>query len=325
MTEPLTVLAPQDPNAHPERLLLDLRHDALYGLRVCFVNMPLREGARPNVPPQGPGLLAARLRQYGADVSIVDLNAYRIQDERASKRGLPYGRHLTFNEAESLLSRHFARNGEPDMVGISGKITTLRWQEQVARMVKKISPDSFLVSGGGLATELKLGLLNWIPELDAVAHSEGDDIVVLIGQDVLSIKQHGYQHAVRNGSLSPYYLGEIRGKHRFLYAGNRPSEATLNSLPFPAWDLLHEDVDGNRILDQYITVPVWGSRPFLGPQQSRRHPQAGAGHEAQRPHREAPEGHSGRSGHQRGRGDGKPLHPHGRGTVALRRPDGRSR
>ena len=52
--------------------------DTLRGLKILFINMPLRESARPNTPPQGPGLLAARLRRYGAEPTIVDINAYRI-------------------------------------------------------------------------------------------------------------------------------------------------------------------------------------------------------------------------------------------------------
>ena len=37
-------------------------YNDLNGLNILFINMPLRESARPNVPPQGPTLLAARLR-----------------------------------------------------------------------------------------------------------------------------------------------------------------------------------------------------------------------------------------------------------------------
>ena len=55
-------------------------------IRVTFVNMPLRESANPNNPPAGPGLLSAILRNYGAIPSILDLNAYRIQDEKSKPK-----------------------------------------------------------------------------------------------------------------------------------------------------------------------------------------------------------------------------------------------
>ena len=82
----------------PVELVQQLKTDSLTGLKVLFINMPLRESARPNIPPQGPGLLAARLRLYGAEPTIIDLNAYRIQDKVAEAQGLPYGRHITLDE-----------------------------------------------------------------------------------------------------------------------------------------------------------------------------------------------------------------------------------
>lgn len=232
---------------HPSERVSHLRPNALQGVRVCFINMPLRESAKPNTPPQGPGLMAARLRQYGAEPTIIDLNAYRIKDKIAEEYGLAQGRHLSHEEASSLIRAHFEKHGEPDIVGISGKITTLKWQQWTARFIRSVAPDTFLISGGGLATEFKIGLFNWVDELDAIGHSEGDDIILLCAQDVKNKKQ------MTNASS---YLGEIRGKHRYMYAGNRPHN--LDALPFAAWDLLEEDVLGNKVLEWYIETPVWG-------------------------------------------------------------------
>lgn len=236
---------------HPSDQVSALTHDALRGMHVCFINMPLRESARPNVPPQGPGLMAARLRAYGAAPTIIDLNAYRIQDEFAQAHGLTNGRHLTHKEAESLILAHFSTHGEPDVIGLSGKITTLKWQQKIAAFCRKTFPEAFLISGGGLATEFKAGIFNWIPELDALGHSEGDDIILLCAHEV---KRSGKKPAKMTGS--PYYQGEIAGRHRFVYAGDRPHD--LDVLPFPAWDLLERDVYGNPVLEWYITTPVWG-------------------------------------------------------------------
>src|SRR3989338_1471797 len=229
---------------HPSEGVAQLGYDALKGFRVLFVNMPLRETAQPNTPPQGPGLMAARLRLYGAEPSIVDLNAYRLKDDDARKRNLPLGRHFTLAEARNLIELHIGKHGEPDVIALSGMITTLRWQEAVARICRSIVPDAFIVSGGGLATQVKLPLLRWIPELDAVAHSEGDDIILLLTHDVLTAR--------RNAGLNwRSLMAESR-----MYAGDRPDN--LDELPFAAWDLLHEDVLGNKVLEWYINVPVWG-------------------------------------------------------------------
>ena len=224
--------------------------------RVVFINMPLRESARPNTPPQGPALLAARLREAEAQVSIIDLNAYRIVDDEATHRGLPLGRHLTLDEAQSLIERHFHKHGEPDLIGFSGMITTLRWQEQIARICRKIAPDAFIVSGGGLATELKAGLFSWIPELDAVGHSEGDDIILQIATDAKLRRERGGYKARYTMTDRQSYWGDVNGEPKHLYHGDRPLD--LDALPLPAWDLLHADVDGNPILEWYIQTPVWG-------------------------------------------------------------------
>ena len=231
-------------------------YNAFSGMKITFINMPLRESASPNTPPEGPGILAAITRQYGAEPYIIDLNAYRIKDDLAEKRGLPNGRHLTNEEAENLIVQHLKNVGDQDVIAFSGKITTLRWQEQVAKFIRKHQPDTFLVTGNGLATEIKTGLFNWIPELDAIGRSEGDNIILSILQDTKTIKEMGIDRAKRSGRLSSAYLGEIDGRSRFCYEGNRPRN--LDIIPYAAWDLLESDPFGHNILEDYIKIPVWG-------------------------------------------------------------------
>jgi len=235
----------------PADIITGFSFNELKGLKVLFVNMPLREGARPNVPPQGPALLASRLRMHGAAPCILDLNAYRIETSEKEKK---QHRLLNFDEAEELLVQYLHAHGDQDIIAFSGMITTLRWQEQFAKISRKHQPKTFLISGGGLATQLKENLFAWVDELDAVAHSEGDDIILIIGKDVINKKNSGRPF---NNSSNPYYIGEISNKDRFLYAGDRSKN--LDELPLPAWDLLEKDVNGNEILEQYINTPVWGS------------------------------------------------------------------
>lgn len=245
-------------HTHPADIAENISHKDLQGANVLFINMPLRETAVPNITPQGPLLLATNLRKnYGVHATVLDLNGYRIKDKLAEERNLPNGRHLTYEETFRLIQDHVRVHGEPDLVGFSGKITTLRWQEQVAKMIRRLFPDVFLVSGNGLATELKTGLFNYIPELDAVAHSEGDDVVVKIAYDAKLIKEAGIHSALNSGKLDPYYLGEIGGRHRFMYAGDRPRN--LDVIPFADLELLTEDVwQGRELLEYYIRNAVWG-------------------------------------------------------------------
>ena len=250
----LKLLTPKP--VHPSEYIKDIKRGSFVGMNITFINMPLRESARPNSPPEGPAILAALARQYGATPHIIDLNAYRIKDELAKSRNLDNGRHLTDEEAEALIVEHLNKVGDQDVIAFSGKITTLRWQEKIAKVVRKHQPECFLVTGNGLATEIKTGLFRWIPELDAIGRSEGDDIILLILHDAQCIKELGYSRAVTSGKLSPYYKGEIFNKHRFVYEGNRPKD--LDSLPYAAYDLLESDPYGHNILEDYIRVPVWG-------------------------------------------------------------------
>lgn len=228
----------------------------LKGVKVCFINMPLRESAMPNTPPEGPGILASILRKYGADPTIVDLNSYRLKLEIPDPQK-PNGRHLTMDETKNLLLAHFGKHGDQDVIAFSGMITTLRWQEELAKLIKQIQPKTFLITGGGLGTELKRGLFEWIPELDGIAHSEGDDVIAIAASDAKAIRESGsVQRALDNGKLSPFYLGEMSSGPKFLYPGDRPNN--LDDIPYAAWDLLEEDVYGNKILEQYLNVPVWG-------------------------------------------------------------------
>jgi len=229
---------------------------SLRNLKVTFVNMPLRESATPNTPPEGPLILASILRNHDAEVSLLDLNAYRVKDSLSKQRGLPNGRHLSYEEAENMLLAHIKNCGSQDLYAFSGKITTLRWQEEMAKIVKRLEPECFLVSGNGLATEIKSGLFNWIPELDAIGRSEGDNIILSIAKDCMILKEKGLKKALRSGSLSRYYAGEINGKHRFIYEGGRP--ANLDMIPYGALDLLEKDPYGYNVLEDYIKTPVWG-------------------------------------------------------------------
>ena len=205
----------------------------------------------------GPALLAARLQKYDVEVNIIDLNAYRIMDDIAESRNLANGRVLTYGETEQLLADNFQKNGDQDLIGFSGLITTLRWQIEVAKMIRRLQPQAILASGGGLATEFREILFHWIPELDAIAHSEGEDVIIKMAYDSRMIRNRGLEQAEQSGKLAPYFLGIQKERPRFAYDGGRPKD--LDNLPFPAWDLLSSDINGYPMLENYIKAPVWGT------------------------------------------------------------------
>ncbi len=241
---------------NPSSVVDDIDKTILSGTKVTLINLPIREQALPNNPPLGLALLASQLQRYGVDVIIIDLNSYRIHDPDSKRRQLPNGRVLNDNEAFKLLAENFSKYGDQDLIGLSGLITTLDWQAKIAKFIRKLQPNALLVSGGGLATEFRGILFKWIPELDGIAHSEGDDIIVKIAYDAKVIHEYGIKSAHNSGKLDPYYIGLAKGRPRFFYDGGRPKD--LDNIPFPAWDLLNLDVYDQPVLEKYIETPVWG-------------------------------------------------------------------
>ena len=276
----LTVIQSEPPkvHVHPHEVVKDIRAKDIEGLKISFIGHPLRLDSRATAMPEGILLMATNLYQnYGVEATVVDLNAYRIKDELAQKQGLADGRCMTQKESFELLKRHFEVHGTPDVVCLSGIITTLGASEgqdvakqtEIARMVRQeLAPDAFMVSGNGLATELKTGLFNYIPELDAVAHSEGDDVILKICLDAKNIKQMGMRSALNSGKLAPYYLEDFNGRNRFMYAGDRPLKfdengkvvkGILPDLPFADVGLLETDVFGNPVRSWLMNTPAWST------------------------------------------------------------------
>src|SRR3990167_5580591 len=109
---------------HPADIIKDISYKDVAGLNVVFINMPLRETAVPNTTPEGPLLMATRLRkQYGLAANVIDLNGYRLKDELAQTRNLPNGRHLTSEEVYRFINEHISYYSTPDIVAFSGMIT----------------------------------------------------------------------------------------------------------------------------------------------------------------------------------------------------------
>lgn len=235
---------------HAAAVIAQLTKQDLKGAKVMLINMPIREQARPNNAPLGLALLAARLQQYEVDVVILDLNAYRLCDKDQNDQQQQF---LTPVAVESMIYDYLSHYGDQDLIAMSGLITTLNWQQQVARIVRKYQPQAMLASGGGLATEFRGVLFDWIPELDAVAHSEGDDVILKMAFDA-KLMRNSQTYPLQQ--LKPYFLAEISGRKKFYYDGGRPAD--LDALPLPAWDLFATDIYGNAILENYLQTPIWG-------------------------------------------------------------------
>jgi radical SAM superfamily enzyme YgiQ (UPF0313 family) len=232
---------------HPSVVLKDaeMHPKALEGMIVGIADCPVRTEAPPTTFPEGPIGIATELAvRWGVNAFVVPFNGYRPE--------------ISELQAYELLKEHFRIHGIPDVFGISGIITTRNWQRSIARMVRALAPDTFLVTGGGLSTEEEERMFYWIPEIDAVASGEGIEVIRKICLDAKLIKSVGWESAVNSGNLAPYYLGHDGNRHRFHYVGKQPKN--LDEFPIPDPRLLQKDMLGlGNPLQLYLDTPVWGT------------------------------------------------------------------
>ena len=140
-------------------------------MNVLFINMPIRVTAPPNVVPLGVGILSGLTKNLGHHCEVLDLNSIRpvVDSDYVAKR---------LGEYECGF----------DAVCLSGMITTLRWQQVVARLVRAQFPETCLISGGGLASDFDEILFAWIPELDVTVQGEGEPVMERIYDNVQNLR-----------------------------------------------------------------------------------------------------------------------------------------
>ena len=188
-------------------------------MNILLVNPPIgvAEQRPPNNIPTGLAILAALLRQRGHAVTLLDLNALR---------------------PDAVATEALIRDDRTDyaLIGLSGLITTLAWQERLARALRARHPSALLVSGGGLATDIGPDLLGWIPSLDGIVRGEGENALPIL----LDLVRE------RDG-IGPR-PGLTWREGRFVLAADAPQE--LDALPHPAWEALP--------IETYLANPIWG-------------------------------------------------------------------
>ncbi len=123
-------------------------------MKICLINCPIRTNANPNNVPLGIYYLGAVLKEHDIGVRYVDLNQYRPE--------------VSLEEACNKIPL------DCDVYGISGLITTLKWQRDIAKYLK-LHTQAKIISGGGLASNIGEELMQWIPELNAIFTGEGEN------------------------------------------------------------------------------------------------------------------------------------------------------
>jgi anaerobic magnesium-protoporphyrin IX monomethyl ester cyclase len=223
------ILAPAWPRVTTEASLraFEPRRD---GLRVLFINAPIREWSYPNIMPIGHGYVAAVAAMDGHTVEVLDLNAERREPVKGPMAD--YVRRVEARVVEKLTA------DRPDVIGLGGIITQYAWLRRIAAICKRVHPDVPIVLGGGIASSMPEFMVRRLPA-DVVVQEEGEvtfsEVLHRLERraSLAGVPGTAYRHLVRPGDW------DVRNN------GLRPSiqsrDKGLDSLPWPLRSKWPED------------------------------------------------------------------------------------
>lgn len=182
------------------------------------------------IPPLGLCYIAAVLKESGFGVKVYDPNLYPgmfvniIQPYRFMTR---YMENL-FNPKYHVWKkiREVIKKSSPDVVGISMTTPSYPSGVNVARIVKEISEDITVVAGGPHPTALFEEVARE-PCINYVIRGEGEYALL----ELVNSLNH-------NGDLKKILGLSYKKKGKIIHNRDRPFIKHLDSLPFPAKDLL---------------------------------------------------------------------------------------
>ena len=200
------------------------------GLRVLFINAPIREWSFPNIMPIGHGYVGAVAAMDGHTVDVLDLNAERREPVKGSMAD--YVRRVEARVVEKLTA------DRPDVIGLGGIITQYTWLKRIAGICKRVHPDVPIVLGGGIASSMPDFMVRRLPA-DVVVQEEGEvtfsEVLHRLERraSLEGVAGTAYRHVIRPGEW------DVRNN------GLRPSiqsrDKGLDALPWPLRSKWPED------------------------------------------------------------------------------------
>lgn len=186
-------------------------------MKILLINAPIRLDAEPSCIPYGLATVASTLIESGLEVKIYDINALRPVKSQI---------------IDDLKTKSW------DLVGISGLITTYDFQKWLIPILREINPLAPIVSGGGLATTNSRLLFDKTP-LDIAVIGEGEQTMLELCKSLRCDDDYTVIPGIR-----------YRQKGYIAESPQRRNIEDLDSVPYPAWDLLPMEI--------YLKNPIWG-------------------------------------------------------------------
>jgi len=173
--------------------------------------------------PLGVYYLASAVRKAGHEVRVIDGEARQMTVADVGREALAFG---------------------PDLVGISSTTVAFHRALETARTIKAGLPDIPTVIGGAHVTAVREAVLEF-PEIDFAVFGEGEETLT----ELLDVLDAG-------GDLATVKGLAFRNGQGCRSTPNRPFIATLDSLPFPAYDLISDLRLYNPPPANYKRLPV---------------------------------------------------------------------
>jgi radical SAM superfamily enzyme YgiQ (UPF0313 family) len=187
-------------------------------LKTLFIVPEIRLDSGPNHFPFWAGILAAIVEKKGGQVAILDLNALRD--------------HFVGNLVPNKIIEEELNLEKWDLIGIGGLTTTYGRIKQIAPIIRKCTPDSIFVGGGGWSSYNPDEILQLVPELDLICIGEGEETFSEL-YDVINQGSNDFEAV--NGLC-------IRDKEKFKFTKPRALISDLNTVPYPAYDLMETEI-----------------------------------------------------------------------------------
>jgi radical SAM superfamily enzyme YgiQ (UPF0313 family) len=196
-------------------------------MKLTLVNPPYPPSVHSHPPfiPLGLAYLGAVAQQAGHEVTIIDCQAEK----------------LTYNTFRSRINQVPA-----DLIGVTATTLLYKSAMQILTIAKEIQPNALTALGGSHGTFWDENALNEYPSLDVVVRGEGENTLIEL-LDKLKTKD----------KLDKVTGITFRKEGKIIRTANRPYIENLDSLPFPAHDLMpleHLKHDGK------ILFPLVSSR-----------------------------------------------------------------
>ena len=187
-------------------------------MKVLFVVPEIRIDSGPMHFPFWAGILAAIVEKKGGNVGILDLNSLRMDFD---------GKEFPDEMIEEEVSRE-----EWDLIAIGGLTSTYKRIKELTPIIRRASPESLLLTGGGWSSYNPDEILKLVPEIDMVCIGEGEETFSEI-YDQIENDQRDFD------KVAGLCIRDNKGSR---FTEPRALIPDLDKVPYPAYHLFENDI-----------------------------------------------------------------------------------